>query len=398
MPARHRIVVVGASLAGLSVAENLRLEGFGGEILLVGDELHLPYSRPPLSKQVLLDDWEPERSILKSTLELEELGIEFRGSTAATGLDIQNRVVFTDTSVERYDDVVIATGTRARRVWDDAGVLTLRTLDDATALRSELRRAGRVAVLGAGVLGSEIASAARRLGGDVTLIGRSERISFGAVGGALSARLESLHRENGVDLRLATMVRGVSTDVDGTRVSFDDGRGLSADVVVSAIGGTPRTEWLADSGLTLTDGVVCDYRGVAAPGVYAVGDVAAWADPVTGIARRVEHQSSAIEQAMAVATTILHDRESATPVPFFWSEIHGARIKAYGWFAPQHPLVELDAASPDAPAREGAVLLGSQQDGRTRGVVAWNLPPRAFRNARGLVDGAVLVPDSHAQL
>jgi NADPH-dependent 2,4-dienoyl-CoA reductase/sulfur reductase-like enzyme len=393
MTSRHRIVVVGASLAGLSVAESLRLEGFDGEILLVGDESHLPYSRPPLSKQVLLDDWVPERSILKSTHELEELGIEFRGSTTATGLDIRNRVVITDEGVEHYDDVVIATGTRARRVWDDAGVLTLRTLDDATALRAELRRAGRVAVLGAGVLGSEIASAARRLGGDVTLIGRSGRISFGAVGTALSARLENLHRENGVDLRLATTVLDIATGIGGTRVGFDDGTGVRADVVISAIGGIPRTEWLTGSGLILADGVVCDHRGVAAPGVYAVGDVAAWADPATGIASRVEHQSSAIEQAMAVATTILHDREPAIPVPFFWSEIHGARIKAYGWFAAQHPLVELDAASQD-----GSVLLGSQEDGLTSGVIAWNLPPQAFRKARGLVDAAVPVLDSHAQV
>jgi len=393
MASRHRIVVVGASLAGLSVAESLRLEGFSGEILLVGDESHLPYSRPPLSKQVLLDDWEPERSILKSTHELEELGIEFRGSTTATGLDTGNRMVITDNGVEHYDDVVIATGTRARRVWDRAGVLTLRTLDDATAMRSELRRAGRVAVLGAGVLGSEIASAARRLGGDVTLIGRSGRISFGAVGTALSARLSDLHRENGVDLRLATTVLDIATGIGGTQVGFDDGTGVSADVVISAIGGIPRTEWLTGSGLILADGVVCDHRGVAAPGVYAVGDVAAWADPATGIASRVEHQSSAIEQAMAVATTILHDRESATPVPFFWSEIHGARIKAYGWFAAQHPLVELDAGSQD-----GSVLLGSQEDGRTRGVIAWNLPPQAFRKARGLVDSAVPVLDSHAKV
>ena len=393
MTSRHRIVVVGASLAGLSVAENLRLEGFDGEIVLVGDESHLPYSRPPLSKQVLLDDWEPERSILKSRRELDDLGIEFRGSTTATALDVHNRVVTTDAGVERYDDVVLATGTRARRVWNEAGVLTLRTLDEATAIRSELRRAGRVAVLGAGVLGSEIASAARSLGGDVTLIGRSGRVSFGAVGAALSTRLEHLHRENGVDLRLATTVMGVTTDAGGTQVGFHDGTVVSADVVISAIGGIPRTEWLADSGLVLTDGVVCDQRGVAAPGVYAVGDVASWADPVTGNARRVEHQSSAIEQAMSVATTIVHDRELAAPVPFFWSEIHGARIKAYGWFSAQHPLVELDAA-----AEGGPVLLGSQEDGRTRGVIAWNLPPQAFRKARGLVDAAIPVLDRHAQL
>lgn len=387
MTTRHRIVVVGASLAGLTVAESLRTEGFEGEILLLGDEPHLPYSRPPLSKQVLLDDWEASHSIIKSERELEELGIEFRGSAAATGLDIHRRVVATVSGDEPYDDVVIATGTRARRVWSDAGVRTLRTLDEAASLRTDLRRSRRVAVLGAGVLGSEIASAALRLGNEVALIGRSDRMSFGAVGTALSARLEELHRSSGVDLRLATEVVDVVPTGNGALVTLDDGSDLSADVVVAAIGGTPATEWLIGSGLNLADGVVCDQRGSAAPGVHAVGDVAAWADPVTGVAQRVEHQSNAIEHAMAVASAIVHDRDPATPVPFFWSEIHGARIKVYGWFAPESALIEL------ATGAETGSLLGSPDDGRTRGIVAWNLPPRAFREARLLVDAAVPVPD-----
>ena len=171
-------------------------------------------------------------------------------------------------------------------------------------------------------------------------------------------------------------------------MSFDDGSEVNADVVVAAIGGVPSTGWLVGSGLTLADGVVCDRRGAAAPGVYAVGDVAAWADSVTGAVQRVEHQSNAIEQAMAVAVAIVHDRDAATPVPFFWSEIHGARIKAYGWFAPQQELLELDV-----DAADGSLLLGSQDDGRTTGIVAWNLPPRAFRQARTLVDATVAVPD-----
>jgi NADPH-dependent 2,4-dienoyl-CoA reductase/sulfur reductase-like enzyme len=159
---------------------------------------------------------------------------------------------------------------------------------------------------------------------------------------------------------------------------------VAADVVIAAVGGIPSTEWLTGSGLTLDDGVVCDHRGSAAPGVYAVGDVAAWRDPASGVASRVEHQTSAIEQAMAVASTIVHDRESAIPVPFFWSDIHGAKIKAYGWFDPRHPLVDLQA-----PGEDGALLLGSQVDGRTRGIVAWNLPPRQFRGARSLVDASL---------
>jgi NADPH-dependent 2,4-dienoyl-CoA reductase/sulfur reductase-like enzyme len=366
MTHRHRVVIVGASLAGVTTAEGLRNEGFDGEIVLLGDEPHPPYQRPPLSKQVLLGDWEPEQSILTTEQQLAGLGIEFRGSEAATGLDTGVRTVATASGTVPYDDVVIATGTRARPVRAASPVHTLRTIDDAFALRAALRGARRIAVLGAGILGSEIASAGRALGADVTLFGRSGVVTFGSVGGAMSARLEELHEQHGVRLRLDSEV---------------DVAALTADLVVAAIGGLPNTEWLETSGLTLGNGVVSDHRGRAAPGVYAVGDVAVWADPVTGSAVRAEHQNNAIEQGMAVAATIVHDRPSAAPVPFFWSEIHGAKIMAYGRFDADRPLMTSDDSPPDRP-----LLLSSADDGRIRGVVAWNAQPRAFRAARALVD------------
>jgi NADPH-dependent 2,4-dienoyl-CoA reductase/sulfur reductase-like enzyme len=379
----HRVVIVGASVAGLSVAENLRAEGFDGEILLLGNEPHLPYSRPPLSKQVLLDNWEPSQVSVKTGQELESLGIEFRPSTSAVSLDVKNKQVVTSSGIEVFDQLVIATGARARKLEANPKIKTLRTIEDALEIRADLLASKKIAIIGTGVLGSELASAARSLGSEATIVGRSKQLSFGSIGSALSSQLEDLHKQNDVQLILGVKIREVSLGSDISRISFLDGPDLEADLVIAAIGSEPSTEWLAGSGLEIPNGIVCDKNGLAAPSVFAVGDVAAWFDPYTGSLSRTENQTSAIEQAISVAAAIANHRESEPLVPFLWSEIHGVRIKAYGWFDSQ-PLTQLESET------QNGLLLASKQSSMTRGVIAWDLSPKEFRQARDLVSQSLL--------
>jgi NADPH-dependent 2,4-dienoyl-CoA reductase/sulfur reductase-like enzyme len=379
----HRVVIVGASVAGLSVAENLRAEGFDGEILLLGNEPHLPYARPPLSKQVLLDNWEPSQVSVKTGQELESLGIEFRPSTSAVSLDVKNKQVVTSSGIEVFDQLVIATGARARKLEANPKIKTLRTIEDALEIRADLLASKKVAIIGTGVLGSELASAARSIGSEATIVGRSKQLSFGSIGSALSSQLEDLHKQNGVQLMLGVKIREVSLGSDISRISFLDGPDLEADLVIAAIGSEPSTEWLAGSGLEIPNGIVCDKNGLAAPSVFAVGDVAAWFDPYTGSLSRTENQTSAIEQAISVAAAIANHRESEPLVPFLWSEIHGVRIKAYGWFDSQ-PLTQLECET------QNGLLLASKQSSMTRGVIAWDLSPKEFRQARDLVSQSLL--------
>jgi NADPH-dependent 2,4-dienoyl-CoA reductase/sulfur reductase-like enzyme len=378
MKSSYRIVIVGASIAGLTAAESLRLEGFDGEIILIGDEAHLPYSRPPLSKQLLTGSWEPDQTQIKSKQDLVDLGIQFRGSSTALQLELNNRLVLTSSGIEKFDALIIATGAKARQLGSQ-GVHTLRNLEDSISLKEKLSSSKTLAVIGAGVLGSEIASAGRVLGSEVILVGKAKDISFGSVGSALSKKIEDLHTANGVDLRLGSDVLDIKVGHDGARFLLDSGEVITADLAVAAVGAIPCTEWLAKSGLDITDGVVCDSMGAAAPGVYAIGDVAAWQDPETGTARRVEHQTNAIEQATSVAGTIVNNRQAIAPVPFFWSDLHGLSIKAYGWFDGQ-PLTELTSIS------ESGSLLGSESGGRIKGVVAWDSPVKEFRKGRSMVD------------
>jgi len=367
---RVHVVVVGAGVAGVTCAEALRAAGHDGPITLVGAEPHAPYARPPLSKQVLDGSWDPSRSVLRTVAELDGLDVTLRAGATATALDPEAHVVTVDGARLHYDALVIATGVEPVRP-ELPGIehaFVLRTLDDAVALRSAWACAERVVVMGTGVLGSEITSAARHHGHDVALVGRSGRLSFGTVGTLLSERLTELHRDNGVDLRPGAGALGVT--IDG--LVLGDGSVLAADLVVAATGGRPRTLWLAASGLTVRDGVCCDDHGRAAPDVYAIGDVARWTDPVTGRSTRIEHQTNAIEQALSVAATITGAEPLAAPIPFFWSEVHGIRIQAVGTFDPARPLDPWQEDSDVLVQRDGAVATG---------VVGWGAP-RAFRRAR----------------
>ena len=330
------MVVVGASAAGLTTVEGLRHAGFDGRLILIGDEPHLPYDRPPLSKQHLTsDDGRPVQ--LRDSAALKELGLDLELGCRAVALDRSSRVVeLADGRAISFDTLVIATGVRARRLRDGhdlRGVHTLRTLDDADRIRAALRSGPRVAVVGGGFLGAELAASARGLGLHVTWLFPEAAPMAGVLGSEISAHYTARHRDEGVVIKPGVLVEcliSASGAVVGVR--GQDGSVYAADLVLVCIGSVPNTEWLDGSGLPATNGVDCDQFCQAAPGIFAAGDVASWPHPFTGTRVRVEHRLNASEQALLVADTIVHGpRRVFAPVPYFWTDQYGSRLQVYGF-------------------------------------------------------------------
>ncbi|MER5436879.1 FAD-dependent oxidoreductase [Streptomyces sp. NPDC002588] len=386
-----RVLVVGASASGLATVEALRRKGYAGAVTVLGDEPHVPYDRPPLSKQVLSGAWEPERAALRTQEALSALGADFVLGDAAVGLDPASRTVRTRSGREvGADAIVIATGVRARRLPGQealAGVHVLRTLDDALALRGDLVPSARLVVVGEGVLGSEIAATARTLGLDVTLTGPLSAPMALQVGPLVSGVLADLHTERGVKLRLGTGVVGLAGErgrVTGVRLATDEV--LPADVVVVAIGASPATEWLTDSGLEIEGGVVCDAHCRAAEGIFAVGDVARWHHEGLGRLVRLENRTNATEQAIAVAAAVLGEGGPYAPVPYFWTDQYDAKLQVHG-FLPAD--AEVDVVEGDLTGRRFVARYRSA--GRITGVLGWNMPKQA-RLRRQEIAGSLAVP------
>jgi len=316
------VAVIGASLAGLRSAQALRAQGFDGRLVVVGDEPHEPYDRPPLSKDFLLGTVDRESLALSDPDSLGALDAEWRLGVRADRLDTTTREVhLSDGSTVTADGVVVATGGAPRTL---PGTLALRTLDDAVELRAALTGgARRLVVIGAGFIGAEVASTARKLGLDVTVV-EVLPIPLGRVlGPEIGAVCGELHLDHGVRLRCGVGVDQVST----AGVVLTDGEVLPADLVVAGIGAHPATDWLAGSGVAVGSGVLCDQGGVTnVPAVVAVGDVARWSG------QRHEHWTSAAEQAsvavrnlLAGTTAEVHDRPG-----YFWSDQYGVRIQFVG--------------------------------------------------------------------
>lgn len=329
----NRVIVVGASLAGLATARSLRAQGYDGQLVVVGEEPHRPYDRPPLSKEFLAGTTD----IADLTLEAdgEELGIDWRLGTRADRLE-NGRVHLDDGSTWTYDGLVIATGTTPRTDVVGArldGVHLLRTVDDALALREGLRRGGRVVVVGGGYIGSEVASTARAMGCEVTLLVSGTAPLHHALGPHAVA-VSDLHHGHGVEVMTRARVTGIRPSGGSLVVHLADERQLPADRVVLGTGAVPATAWLAGSGIELGDGVLCDPTGgTSLPGVVAVGDCSAWFDPALGRHHRMEHWTSAIDQAPVAARTLLGGEAPATTArraPYLWSDIHGSRIQMAG--------------------------------------------------------------------
>ncbi|WP_089103723.1 NAD(P)/FAD-dependent oxidoreductase [Streptomyces hyaluromycini] len=386
MTAPGRVLVVGASASGLTTVESLRRKGYTGEIAVIGDEPHAPYDRPPLSKQVLSGAWEPQRATLRTEEILSGLAADFVLGDEAVALDPAARTVRTASGRElSADAVVLATGVRPRILPGQqglAGVYVLRGLDDALALKAELRPGARLVVVGEGVLGSEIAATARTLGLEVTLTGPLSAPMALQVGPMVGGLLAELHQEHGVRLRLGAGVAGLSgRDGRVTGVELSTGETLAADVVVVAIGASPATEWLADSGLTLDNGVVCDSRCRAADGIYAVGDVARFHHEGYGRLMRLENRTNATEQAAAVAGVVLGEDRPYVPVPYFWTDQFEAKLQVHGLLPAD---ADVEVVEGDVAARRFVLRYASE--GAVTGVLGWNMPKQTRLRRQEVVD------------
>lgn len=326
------IVIVGAGLAGLRTADECRRKGYTGSITLIGAERHLPYDRPPLSKQVVCG--EISDTTLQPASHYAEHDIELRLGVAASGLDPVNRVVrLADGSGLEYESLVIATGLTPRRLpgLPAGGVHVLRSIDDCRAIRADLEGVRRVLVIGGGFIGCELAASMRGLGLEVILIEMAPGLLAAPLGAEVGRLVTRLHKSEGVDVR--TGVGLVSAGgVDRVRsVTLSDGTEMTVDMILLGVGSTPATEWLDGSGVVLDNGVPTDGTGrTNVPDVWAVGDVAAWRRG--GRHRRVEHWSNVGEQVSTLVPAMLglSPGDAVAAVPYFWSDQYKVKLQALG--------------------------------------------------------------------
>lgn len=388
---QSHLVVVGGSLAGLRSVESARRQGYTGPLTLVGAEEHLPYDRPPLSKGHL--EVTGERPLPKyfrsESFLTDELDVDVRLGVAATALDTDARVVTVGGERLRYSSLIIATGAHPRTLdggEDVGGVHTLRTVDDAENIRQALEGGARTVVIGAGFIGSEVASSARKRGGEVAVVEAMPVPMARSVGEVIGRACAKLHRDNGTDLRCGVKVTGLEQShgrVSG--VKLDDGSLVDADLVVVGVGVSPATGWLAGSGVTLhhrDGGVVCDETlWAGTPGVYCAGDVAHWPNPLfDGEMMRLEHWTNAAEQGVLAAKNAvgIDPPASLAAVPYFWSDLYGSRVQFVG--VPQAE--EVRTVNDD-----GRSLLALYRRGsRLTGLAAINRPTEVMKFRRLIAD------------
>ncbi|HEX4101809.1 MAG TPA: FAD-dependent oxidoreductase [Pseudonocardiaceae bacterium] len=383
------VVVVGAGLGGLRTVESLRASGFSGRISLVGDEVHEPYDRPPLSKQILAGTWPEERATLHRG-ELADLGASLYLGRSAIGLDDES-VELDDGARLRYDTLVVATGVRARRLPgqpDHPELHVLRTLEDCRALRGSISRARSLLVVGAGFIGAEVAATARMAGLEVTML-EALPVPFARVlgdqMGQLCARLQG---DNGVTVRCGVRLDGFLLNGDGgIAAQLADGNVVRADCGVVGVGTVIDAGWLTGLGLPTEGGLLCDATGLVegTGNVYGVGDIAAWRHPTFGDRPRIEHWTSATEQAAVVAQHIAGAEvtRAADAVPYFWSDQYGLTLQLIG---------RCDLATSVEVLHDPGVIKGTVAgyfaDGALVAVLAFHAPRLLNRYRRLVANGA----------
>ncbi|MGH3552612.1 MAG: NAD(P)/FAD-dependent oxidoreductase [Mycobacterium sp.] len=378
------IVIVGGGLAATRTAEQLRRAGYTGPLVIVSDEVHLPYDRPPLSKEVLRS--EIDDVTLKPREFYDEQDITLRLGSAATSLDTAAQTVTLDDGATLgYDELVIATGLVPRRIPafpNLDGVRVLRSFDESLALRRHASAAQRAVVVGAGFIGCEVAASLRGLGVDVVLVEPQPAPLASVLGAQIGGLVARLHRAEGVDVRAGVGVADVRGDKHVDTVVLTDGTEVTADLVVVGIGSRPATDWLDGSGIEVDNGVICDAAGrTSAPNVWALGDVASWRDP-RGHQARVEHWSNVAEQARVVVPTMLgRDTPSNVVVPYFWSDQYDIKIQCLG-----EPHADDTVHLVEDDGRR--FLAYYERDGVVAGVVGGGMPGKVMKTRTKIAAGA----------
>ncbi|MBO0864164.1 MAG: NAD(P)/FAD-dependent oxidoreductase [Mycobacterium sp.] len=378
------IVIVGGGLAAARTTEQLRRAGYTGPLTIVSAEVHLPYDRPPLSKEMLRS--EVDDVTLKPREFYDDNDITLRLGSAATSLDTTaHTVTLDDGSALGYDDLVIATGLVPRRIPtfpDLEGIRVLRSVDQSLALREHASAARRAVVVGAGFIGCEVTASLRGLGVDVVLVEPQPAPLAAVLGEQIGGLVARLHRAEGVDVRTGVGVAEVCGHGHVEKVVLTDGTEITADLVVVGIGSRPATDWLDGSGIEVENGVICDGAGrTSAPNVWALGDVASWRNPM-GHQVRVEHWSNVAEQARVMVPALLgRDTPTNVVVPYFWSDQYDVKIQCLG--EPQATdivhLVEDDGRK---------FLAYYERDGVVAGVVGASMPGKVMKTRTKIAAGA----------
>jgi NADPH-dependent 2,4-dienoyl-CoA reductase/sulfur reductase-like enzyme len=341
-----RIVIVGAGQAGGRTAQALRRFGHAGSITILGDEIHAPYERPPLSKDILLGRVLPESLRLLSDEGWHAAGVKLCRAATATSIDRAARQVWLDNGdAVEYDTLVLATGARAKpfpgHVQAATELFQLRTLEDAERLRPRLVKGRHLAVVGAGFIGMELAASARLLGVEVTLIEASPLPLARLLPSAFAERLVALHRRQGVTVLLDAPVASLAPG----RILLADGRSLSADTIVVGVGARANDELAARAGITVRDGVIVDACGRSGdPAVFAVGDVARHVDPAAGLDQRLESWRNAEDGAQVAAAAICGAPLPQRSAPWFWTDQYGRNIQLAGWPGDVHECTDFGDA------------------------------------------------------
>ncbi len=378
------IVIVGGGLAAARTAEQLRRSEYSGAITIVSDEDHLPYDRPPLSKEVLRA--ETDDVTLKPAEFYADNNITLRLGSAAQSVDTGAKsVTLADGSVVVYDQLIIATGLVPKRIRsfpDLPGIRVLRSYDESLALRADAGSARRAVVVGAGFIGCEVAASLRKLGVEVTLVEPQPTPLASVLGETIGALVTRLHEAEGVDVRCGVGVTEVRGSDKVEQVVLGDGTELDADLVVVGIGSHPAIEWLDGSGVALDNGVVCDEVGrTNIADVWAIGDVASWRTAV-GDQVRVEHWSNVADQARALVPALLgQEASTVNSVPYFWSDQYDVKIQCLG-----EPEAEDTVHVVEDDGRK--FLAYYERDGVLVGVVGGGMPGKVMKVRSKIAAGA----------